>query len=362
MNKTTTIPSSTTVLVALSGGVDSAVVMHLLHQQSYGVIGFSHRHWPESKCCNTVCLDISREQCRNLGVPYHTADTMVEFTQNIVDPFVEDYQNGFTPNPCVLCNEKNRFGTTIDKLIDSLNLSKENFKIATGHYARIKKNNQGIYELKRGLDPKKDQTYMLYRLSQKQLSHCLFPLGSYKKEEVRKLASDYQLASAKKPDSQDICFVETNYRNFINQYNPSPQNEGDFVDIQGVKLGRHQGFYRYSRGQRKGLGLSGGPWFVIEVKVSANQVVLGKKEDLKITQFKIKDCVWNQDPKKEMIYNCQVRYHGKIYKAKVLFQTRKDSCYEIHLESFSNDVTKGQSAVFYQDDTLIGGGIISEFL
>jgi tRNA-specific 2-thiouridylase len=351
------IDSKAPVLVALSGGVDSAVVLNLIKSRYRNVTGVSHHHWPESRCCSTECMDNCSRQCRDLGLPFSVVDTMVEFTEEIIQPFVQAYRKGTTPNPCVFCNQKNRFGHMIDKFFQNKGLQvPKNYRIATGHYARIS-SEKNRYRLRRGIDKKKDQSYMLYRLSQEQLSHCLFPLGDYKKSEIRKMAESWSLLSAKKQDSQDICFVEKDYRDFIQQYTGEKDTKGYFLDKKGKKLGTHNGISSYNRGQRKGLGLSGGPWFVLDILPESNTVILGSRKELYITQFSISDCVWHL-PEVPEIFSCsvQVRYHGPIYKCTVK-KTGNDR-FQIELEQASDEISPGQSAVFYSGDTVWGGGII----
>jgi len=348
---------STVYLAALSGGVDSSVVLKMLLDETDKVIGITHYHWPDSKCCSSTCMDISSQLCREAGIKYLPIDLKESFKDQIVEPFVNSYLNGFTPNPCVFCNQNIRFDSLIKSAKESLGLSdSDNIKIATGHYARILKEN-GLFKLKRGLDKKKDQTYMLYRLSQKQLSLCHFPLGEYTKPQVRKIARDLHLATAKKRDSQDICFVVNNYREFLSEYTGTQMPKGPFISTNGETLGFHTGISNYSRGQRKGLGLSGGPWYVINIISATNTIILGRKEDLMADNFFISNCVWHLSEVPEN-FSCtvQVRYHGTQYTAQVTKENHH--LYRVKLESFSADVCPGQSAVFYTEDTVIGGGII----
>lgn len=275
------------VCVALSGGVDSAVAARLLMQDYEEVIGVSHRHWPESRCCSTACLDRCAAQCQDMGIPYYPLDCMVEFAQAIVDDFVATYQKGQTPNPCVLCNQTIRFDLMLKKFFEQHpEYQGRDYRIATGHYAQVEQVD-GHYRLKRGVDPEKDQSYMLYRLSPEQLKHCVFPLGGMLKPEVRALAEQWNLRSAKQSDSQDVCFVTDTYQTFLDQYTGKHQKPGKFVDKDGKVLGRHKGVPYYTRGQRKGLGLSGGPWYVLHTDVTSNQVVLGSREELATRRFSI---------------------------------------------------------------------------
>ena len=229
------------IFVALSGGVDSAVVARLLMDEYETVIGISHRHWPESRCCSTDCLDRCAAQCVDMGIPYYSVDCMVEFTQAIVEDFVETYERGQTPNPCVRCNQTIRFDLMMKKFFEEHpELYHPDYKIATGHYVRVKEN-EGCFQLMRGIDPDKDQSYMLYRLSSEQLSHCVFPLGNYMKPDVRKLAEQWNLKSSKVQDSMDVCFVNDTYKTFLDQYTGHAQKSGNLVTSSGEILGTHEG-------------------------------------------------------------------------------------------------------------------------
>lgn len=346
----------TTVFVALSGGVDSAVVAILAQQKYQNVIGFSHQHWPESRCCSTACLDRCEEQCRRLGIPYYRIDTMIPFAQNIVDNFIEEYEKGRVPNPCVRCNQMIRFDQVIQDLLNHPELSSiQNYKIATGHYVQILKKKDTFF-LKEAVDFQKDQSYMLYRLGSQTLSHCYFPLGTYLKKQVREIADQYGLLSAKVGDSQDICFVEKDYRSFIDQYTQKQRKKGFFLDLKGAKLGEHNGSIYYTRGQRRGLGLSGGPWYVIQSDISLNTVTLGCKKDLEVKQFDLIHTIWYRPFENDTLYTIKVRYHGRDLKA---FLTELPSGkVGVLLKTPCWEVCPGQSAVIYQNKVIIGGGVI----
>jgi len=345
------------LLVALSGGVDSAVALHFARQASPFVVALTHRHWPESRCCTTECIDHCRDQAKKWNVPFYSIDTLAFFTETIVDPWAQAYQKGITPNPCVQCNEKNRFGKMVEAFFAKYpHYQTEHYKLVTGHYVQTESWNNKIL-LRRGLDPSKDQSYMLYRLSQKQLKHSWFPVGSHQKKDIRALAQELDLWAAKQQDSQDICFVPDDYRNFWSEYTGIQPLSGNFVDISGKVLGKHKGIPFYTRGQRKGLGLSGGPWYVLEVLPQTNQVVLGKDEDLFTQHFFCTEMVWHIPlPTEALECEIQVRYHGTLLKGKVTPLNSTQS--QVHLDLASRDVTPGQSAVFYSGDLVLGGGLI----
>tara|TARA_B100000809_G_C15120880_1_gene524252 strand:- start:1403 stop:2497 length:1095 start_codon:yes stop_codon:yes gene_type:complete len=351
------IDRTTPVFVALSGGVDSAVAAHLLRKQYGNLTGISHRHWPESRCCSTACLDRCAEQCATLGIPYVAVDCIVEFAQQIVDDFVAGYERGITPNPCVLCNETIRFGLMVDKHFrDSDDSPPADYKIATGHYARVEERN-GRFHLMRGRDAARDQSYMLYRLSQEELSHCRFPLGDLLKTEVRTLAQKWNLQAAKVADSQDVCFVADRYQDFIAQYSDNVQVPGPFVDAEGHPMGEHQGIAYYTRGQRSGLGLHGGPWYVLRTDAATNTITLGRRDDLFETAFEVQQLRWVYPEVDEMVVDLQSRYRGVEQACR--FTRAGDDVLRVELEAPSADITPGQSAVFYLGDDVVGGGIIT---
>lgn len=346
----------TLVFVALSGGVDSSVVLRLLKEKYVQVQGVSHIVWPESLCCTAECLDSCALQCQQEEISYQSIEAVQQFSEQVVDPFVEDYFSGRTPNPCVLCNQYIRFDFMLKEFFKINKLPpNKNYKLATGHYARIEEK-EGRFLLKKGLDEKKDQAYMLYRLSQAQLAHALFPLGELKKEEVRNLATQWQLSSAKKTDSVDACFAGGDYRSFLVDYSGRQPEKGAFVDSGGNVLGQHEGYPFYTRGQRRGLGLSAGPWYVIAVRPQSNEVVLGMREELLLTKFYVNNLVWHVPAKTEGAATVQVRYHS----AEIPCQIKKiaEDLIEVDLLTPSAEIAPGQSAVFYDDDYVLGGGYI----
>ena len=345
------------VFVALSGGVDSAVCACLLKEKYKHVVGISHVVWPESKCCTKICLDRAAKQCQELGLPYYRIVCISEFSKCVIDPFVNNYLSGLTPNPCVLCNQHIRFDFMLkeaySKYADKFT---KDYKISTGHYAKVQKENDWFY-LCKGVDAAKDQSYMLYRLNQEQLARCEFPLGDYTKAQVRELASKMNLESAQEKDSQDICFITGSHQDFIEGYSHQKPVQGNLVSLQGEVLGTHKGIHAYTRGQRKGLKLSGGPWYVVKIDVEKNEVILGRKEDLEVKKFFINNINWlfTNQPK---IITCmvQTRYHAKEVKCQVEFLSNQEALVELSEPSI--DVSPGQSAVFYENDYVLGGGIV----
>ncbi|MBR4769074.1 MAG: tRNA 2-thiouridine(34) synthase MnmA, partial [Lachnospiraceae bacterium] len=272
----------------MSGGVDSAVAALLLKQAGYDVIGVTLRTWPgkegqESRCCE---IDDARETARTIGIPYYAFSCEADFEDRIVRPFVSGYLNGKTPNPCVICNREIKW----ERLIYHANVLKADY-VATGHYATVIRLENGRYTVRKALHGEKDQTYMLYRLTQEQLKRTLMPLGDYAKADVRKIAEEAGIRVASKPDSQEICFVpDGSYSDFIKEHeNGEVPGSGHFVDESGNVLGVHEGIQRYTIGQRKNLGIAmGHPVYVTAIRPETNEVVIGENEDLFTTSVTAK--------------------------------------------------------------------------
>lgn len=349
------------VLVGMSGGVDSAVAAYLLKEEGYEVIGVTLRTWEsstgeESRCCE---IDDARKIADSLGISYHVHNCTSEFREYVTDPFINDYINGLTPNPCIGCNRYVKW----DKMLYLSKVMEAKY-VATGHYAFVHKLENGRYSVKKALHPGKDQTYMLYRLSQEQLSSTLMPLGKYSKDEVRKIASEAGIPVAEKPDSQEICFVpDDDYACFIEENaGTRVRGEGLFVDEDGKPLGKHKGIIHYTVGQRKGLGLPlGYPAYVKEIRAGENEVVIGKEDSLYKDEIFLRDVNYlsiEDIPEGDKI-RCavKIRYHhpGKT----AVIENADEGRVRIVFDEPVKAAAPGQSAVFYDENGyVIGGGII----
>src|SRR5258705_5187144 len=273
-------PVRTRVVVGMSGGVDSSAAAALLLEQGYDVVGITLKLWPqdcvsraEDKCCGPQAVMDARSVSHKLGIPYYLVDEAEDFQKQVINYFAEEYKAGRTPNPCVMCNEKLKFGTLISR---ARQLGAE--YVATGHFARIEKQpDTGRYLLKRGKDAKKDQSYFLFSLKQEQLARALFPLGELTKSDTREIARESHLKTAEKEESMEICFVpDKDYGKFLQQAHLVDKHQGEIVDLQGRVLGHHDGIEFYTIGQRKGLGLSSPrPLYVTELDAVNNRIVVG---------------------------------------------------------------------------------------
>ncbi len=340
------------VMVGMSGGVDSSVAAALLMESGYYVGGVTL----------SLCEDDSEQNikdsaliCKSLGIPHYSVNLGEAFKRYVIDDFTEQYIMGKTPNPCIECNKYIKFGKMIDVAIEN-----GYDKIATGHYARIVQNEQGRYLLKTGKDLSKDQSYVLYNLTQEQLSRVLFPLGDYTKQEIREKAEELGFINADRPDSQDICFVpDGDYASFIEKTADFISKVGDFVDINGKPLGKHRGVIHYTLGQRKGLGISlGKPQFVIDKNSETNCVVLGDEEHLFKRTVKVENV--NFIPfdrlEGEMRVEAKLRYRHNAQPATI--KPDGENGVIIEFDEPQRAPSAGQSAVFYSEDTVVGGGKI----
>lgn len=351
------------VVIGLSGGVDSAVAAYLLKQQGYEVIGvmlnLSQNDevylLQEGGCCSLSSVLDARKVAELLDIPFYVLNYKDIFKEKIVDYFVKDYLEGNTPNPCVECNRHIKFGKFI-KSAKSLGAD----YIATGHYANVKKVNDK-YVLEKGLDRKKDQTYMLYTLTQNQLKYILMPCGSYTKDQVREIAKKIGMDIHNKKDSEEICFVpDGNHGKFISDI--TKVCEGNFIDKKGKILGKHKGIVYYTIGQRKGLNLSlGKPGYVTEIRAKTNEIVIGDESDIFFKNAIIDNVNIVSGEKLKDGYRVQakIRYQVNVFDA-TIFNINENSL-KVVFDEPQRAITKGQSLVFYDGDILLGGGIIRDY-
>ena len=351
------------VIVGLSGGVDSAVTAYLLKNAGYDVVGVTLRTWTgpegeESRCCE---IDDARETARKIGIEYHVFNVIPAFEKKVIRPFIDDYLHGFTPNPCVICNRVIKW----EYLLYYANVLNADY-VATGHYASVIKLDNGRYTVRKASHMEKDQTYMLYRLSQEQLAKTLMPLGPYSKQEVRDIADKAGLGVASKPDSQEICFVtDGDYADFIEkQLGGNVPPEGNFVDENGKVLGKHKGIIHYTVGQRKRLGISlGRPAYVRQIRADSNEVVLGTDDDTYCHTVFCKglNFMGIPDPAEGESIRCQVKIRYRHPGQYAVVEKTSEDEVKIIFDEPVRSATPGQSAVFYDDnECLIGGGIISD--
>lgn len=349
-------------VIAMSGGVDSSVAALLTADMGFECIGATMKLFNnddigekrENSCCSLEDVEDARSVAHSLGMKYYVFNFSDCFRENVIDRFIDAYENGRTPNPCIDCNRYLKF----DKLYQRTREIGFDY-VVTGHYARIEHNGER-YILKKALDDTKDQSYVLYSMTQEQLAHTLFPLGALKKTEVREIAEKHGFINAKKHDSQDICFVQTGgYADFIRQYTGKDYAAGDFIDTDGNVIGRHRGIINYTIGQHKGLGISTDePLYVKEICVKDNAVILCKSEELfsrKLTAKNI-NLISTDSIEKPMRVTAKVRYRQTEQPATVV-QTGEDTL-EFEFDEPQRAVTKGQAVVIYDGDTVVGGGTI----
>lgn len=345
----------------MSGGVDSSVAAALLLQQGYPVIGVMLRLWSENgqeannRCCTPDAVVNARRVAGLLDIPFYVLDARDYFREKIVQFFLNGYAVGITPNPCIECNRIIRWGFLLDH---AQNFGAE--MMATGHYARLRTGPTGVVDLLCGLDESKDQAYVLSRLTQAQLRRTLLPLGELTKLQVRELAREFKLPVAERPDSQDLCFLAgEDYRSFLIRQAPQVNMPGSIMNRQGQILGEHRGLAFYTIGQRKGLGLSSSdPLYVLEKKMISNALIVGTENELGQKVMLVKDLNWisGLNPLLPFRVNIKIRY--KADKTPGILEQLEDNHIQVVFENSRRDITPGQLAVFYNDDIVVGSGII----
>ena len=357
-------------LIAMSGGVDSSVAAYIMKTEGFECIGCTMKLWEPVEdsnnqelqdsrtCCSLDDTEDARSVASRLGMPFYVFNYKNEFRDKVMKSFAQSYLLGLTPNPCIECNRCLKFGSLLRRA-QELGCD----VLVTGHYARIEQRN-GIYHLFTGKDPGKDQSYVLWNLTQEQLSRLRFPLGGLTKDHVREIAARHGFINASKPDSQDICFVpDGDYAKAVESISGKTSPPGDFVSSGGSFLGKHKGIIHYTVGQRKGLGIAfGTPLYVLSVDPSENQVVLGSNEELFKTDVSVRDVNWiaGKAPDSPLLCKAKLRYRQKPAEAFLYPFTDENGQADARLEfkEPQRAVTPGQSAVFYIEDEVLGGGII----
>lgn len=352
-------------LIAMSGGVDSSVAAALMCREGYQCIGVMMKLFRNETvdlpkghtCCSLDDAEDARAVAFRLGMPFYVSNFTEDFSSQVIDRFVESYERGATPNPCIDCNRYMKFEKLYRRAREL-----ECDTIVTGHYARIAfDESSGRWLLKKAKNLAKDQSYVLYFMSQEQLAHTRFPLGEYEnKEQVRQLADDFGFTNARKHDSQDICFVVNGkYGDFIEHYRGKAYPTGEFVDTSGKVLGEHKGIIRYTIGQRKGLGLSlPAPMYVCRKDLEKNQVILSQEKELFTREFQAEDFNWIscEPPRVPMSVTAKTRYHAKEASAQA--RVEEDGTVRIVFDTPQRAITVGQAVVLYDGENVVGGGTI----
>jgi len=355
------------VVVGMSGGVDSSVAAYILKQQGYEVIGVTMQIWPsddpdvverEGGCCSLTAVEDARRVANHLGIPFYVMNFQQVFDEKVISYFVDEYIKGRTPNPCIMCNRYIKFEELLRR-----SMALDAYYVATGHYARIGYDDQKQrYLLKKSVTPAKDRTYALYTMTQYQLKHTLMPLGNYTKEQVREIAEKSGLVTANKPDSQEICFVkDDDYAGFVQDRASGPVAPGYFVDTQGNVLGKHKGIIHYTIGQRKGLGISlGHPMYVVDIDPENNTVILGRDHEVYSREMLVDDVNLISVPSIDSPIRASVKIRYTAKEAPATIYPYEDDTLRVVFDEPQRAITPGQAAVIYQDDLVVGGGIIAK--
>jgi len=359
-------PQETTVVVAMSGGVDSSVAAALLVEQGYRVIGMMMRLWAEetapdfnghNRCCTPDQLADARRIADLLDIPFYVIDTKNIFRQRIVQFFIDGYSQGYTPNPCMECNRHIRFEWLLNQA-----LALDADYLATGHYARVEGNPEIGFRLKMGLDPQKDQSYVLSVLTQDKLKHALFPIGGYEKPIVRQIAEKMGLPVAKKSDSQDLCFLgDGDYRRFLRDHAEGIFAEGDIVTLEGQVVGRHEGLPNYTIGQRKGLKIAySEPLYVLNLDTTHNRLVVGTRAQLGSDSLLATRANWIAGEPPAQTFRGEVKIRYKAAPSPATIHIIDADSFRVEFDEPRRDITPGQGAVVYQGEVCLGGGMINK--
>ena len=353
-------------LIAMSGGVDSAVAALLTKEQGFDCIGITMRLFNNEdvgvhnnkSCCSLEDAVLAEQAANRMDIPFYVFNLAEDFKKQVIERFITAYQDGATPNPCIDCNRYIKFERLFSR---SSQLGMD--YVVTGHYANVEKDQTtNRFLLKKALDTAKDQSYVLYAMTQDQLQHTMFPLGKLTKQKVREIASKHGFANAQKPDSQDICFVQDgDYSQFITQYTQQDYPEGDFIDTKGHILGRHKGHIRYTIGQRKGLGIAfGKPMYVCAKNPTSNTVTLCEDAELFTRTLYAKDFNWIpfESPKSAIKIKAKIRYNQKEQWATAQIVDNKNGIVHIEFDQPQRAIAKGQAVVLYDGDIVVGGGTI----
>jgi len=351
------------VMVAMSGGVDSSIAAAILKEQGYEIIGATMKIWSGEQCgkhgprscCSLKDIEDAKRVCDALGIRHYVLNFEEVFRKEVIDYFASEYLAGRTPNPCIVCNEKIKFGRLLKKAMEL-----ECDFISTGHYARIE--NNGVYKLKEALDKSKDQSYVLFSLSSAQIQKVIFPIGDFTKDDVKARAEELGLDVYKKPESQEICFVpDDNYQDFIKEYCGAEIKEGDIVDAAGKVLGRHNGFWNFTIGQRKGLGVSHRtPLYVVGIRPDENIVVAGEFAEVKKKRFVVRGVSWFYKGSSNGSFEAEVKIRYNHKKARAWLKAIGGNGVEVEFQEAQEAITPGQAAVFYDNEYVLGGGWIEK--
>ncbi|MBK8025940.1 MAG: tRNA 2-thiouridine(34) synthase MnmA [Chloroflexi bacterium] len=354
---------NTRVVVAMSGGVDSSVAAALLAEQGYDVIGMMMRLWSEptigdgadNRCCTPEQVSDARRIADKLGIPFYILDTQATFRNTVVQYFIDQHREGLTPNPCLECNRQIRF----DFLLNNALALDADF-LATGHYARIGRAEDGAYTLLKGLDESKDQSYVLSVMGQAPLAKTMFPIGHLPKPEVRRIADRIGLPTASKKDSQDLCFLgDGDYRRFLREHAPDVMTEGQIVRRGGEVVGEHQGLANYTIGQRRGLGLtSAQPLYVIGMNPAENSLIVGTADELGGQALTARRVNWVSGIAPTTPFRAEVKIRYKAKPAPALVEPLTADRIRVTFDEPARDITPGQGAIVYDGERCLGGGII----